>query len=116
MSSKPDESDKPVDVLAADEFPVGGPDPEVDQPAEPAHDVLAADEFEVPAPDPKLKARKRTTEPADEHEQGAQHPHRYGAGPVQMPKSAVAGVAAVVAGLIGFAGWRRQRHRRQTED
>jgi hypothetical protein len=42
----------PHDVLAAEEFAVPAPDPNLHK--EPAHDVLAAEEFGVPAPDPKL--------------------------------------------------------------
>jgi hypothetical protein len=45
-----DGADDVHDVLAADEFPVGAPDPGLS----PAHDVLAADEFPVGSPDPAL--------------------------------------------------------------
>jgi hypothetical protein len=47
-----DGSDRPHDVLAAEEFAVGAPDPALHQ--EPVHDVLAAEEFAVGAPDPAL--------------------------------------------------------------
>jgi hypothetical protein len=40
------------DVLAAEEFVVPAPDPQLHH--EPAHDVLAAEEFVVPARDPGL--------------------------------------------------------------
>jgi hypothetical protein len=40
------------DVLAAEEFVVPAPDPQLHQ--QPAHDVLAAEEFVVPARDPGL--------------------------------------------------------------
>lgn len=48
----------PTDVLAAEEFGVPAPDPNLRQdPAEqePPVDVLAAEEFGVPAPDPLLR-------------------------------------------------------------
>jgi len=46
-----DQTQKPHDVLAAEEFVVPAPDPALHQ--EPL-DVLAAEEFVVPAPDPAL--------------------------------------------------------------
>jgi hypothetical protein len=48
-----DPTDKPHDVLAAEEFVVPAPDPSLRKP-EP-HDVLAAEEFSMPAPDPRLR-------------------------------------------------------------
>jgi hypothetical protein len=42
------------DVLAAEEFGVPAPDPDLHSSAEEAHDVLAAEEFAMPAPDPVL--------------------------------------------------------------
>jgi hypothetical protein len=43
---------EPHDVLAAEEFVVPAPDPELH--GDGPHDVLAAEEFVVPAPDPGL--------------------------------------------------------------
>jgi hypothetical protein len=59
MADKPDQSkiteagaEAVRDVLAAEEFPVGAPDPSLN--SEPAHDVLAAEEFAVGSGDPEL--------------------------------------------------------------
>ncbi len=48
-----EESQKAHDVLAAEEFVVPAPDPQLAE--REAHDVLAAEEFGVPAPDPVLR-------------------------------------------------------------
>jgi hypothetical protein len=50
-------AERPHDVLAADEFAMPGFDPELHARAEPAHDVLAADEYGMPAADPDLHHR-----------------------------------------------------------
>jgi hypothetical protein len=53
MSERRDTDDGQAhDVLAAEEFPMPAPDPELH--ADEAHDVLAAEEFAVPAPDPAI--------------------------------------------------------------
>jgi hypothetical protein len=44
----------PHDVLAAEEFGVPAPDPVLHETSQPAHDVLAAEEFEVGSGDPTL--------------------------------------------------------------
>lgn len=54
MSPKSDcaEREEPHDILAAEEFGVPAPDPDLH--ADEPHDVLAAEEFEVGAADPAL--------------------------------------------------------------
>jgi hypothetical protein len=47
-------SGEPHDVLAAEEFGMPAPDPVLHETSQPAHDVLAAEEFKVGSADPAL--------------------------------------------------------------
>jgi hypothetical protein len=67
--SDPEES--PHDVLAAEEFGMGTPDPRLH--VEPPHDVLAAEEFGMGTPDPVLHHHGPVALPGDPT--GIQEPH-----------------------------------------
>ena len=104
QQNKPDGDDAAHDVLAAEEFPLGTPDPALhrttfEPPADPSgieepHDVLAADEFAVPAG------------PVD------------AGGPSTAAKGGVAaaGAAALAAAVGALAVLRRRRRSRSRLD
>jgi hypothetical protein len=60
---RPTSQEAARDVLAAEEFAVGTPDPRLH--VEPAHDVLAAEEFGMGAPDPGLHRHGPVALPGD---------------------------------------------------
>jgi hypothetical protein len=65
-------ADEPHDVLAAEEFVVPAPDPVLHESSQPAHDVLAAEEFEVGSADPALHHRPPPVPPDPS---GIEEPH-----------------------------------------
>jgi hypothetical protein len=72
MSDRKQSTDEPAhDILAAEEFGVGVPDPKLH--SEPPHDVLAAEEFGVGTEDPGLHHRGPVDLPADPS--GIAEPH-----------------------------------------
>jgi hypothetical protein len=86
MSEDPDlpEDDGVHDVLAAEEFVVPAPDPDLH--AEDPHDVLAAEEFVMPAPDPGLHAEDpHDVLAAEEFEVGSADPALHH-GPLRLPE------------------------------
>jgi hypothetical protein len=72
--TKPDDSEPPRDVLAAEEFAVPAPDPALK--SEPPHDVLAAEEFPLPAPDFVVHHHRPVPLPPDPDDpSGSEPPH-----------------------------------------
>ncbi len=114
--------DQPHDVLAAEEFGMPAPDPELHR--DDAHDVLAAEEFVVPAPDPVLHHRGPVTLPVDPS--GIAEPHDVlAAEEFAMPtgRPGASGLPAVgrsdsgrgrllaAAGALAFVALRRRSRR-----
>ena len=122
QQSRPDGDDAAHDVLAAEEFPLGSPDPALKP--DPAHDVLAAEEFPVGTPDPALH-RSAFEPPADPS--GIEEPHdvlaadefAVPAGPIDSSGTstvakgglAAAGAAVLAAAVGAVAVLRRRRSR-----
>lgn len=122
---------QPIDVLAAEEFPVGDADAHSHPSGDAPHDVLAADEFAVPAADPVLHEQHLHSHEHDEHGhhfhmhghsddhvhnhgQRREAPsHGYGAGaePLEIPWKLVGVVAGVAAAMLLLFGLRRGRCR-----
>jgi hypothetical protein len=76
--------DAPHDVLAAEEFGMGTPDPRLH--VEPAHDVLAAEEFGMGTPDPRLHVEPaHDVLAAEEFAVGDSDPILHHHGPVALP-------------------------------
>jgi hypothetical protein len=95
------EAQTPHDILAAEAFAVGAPDPGLQR--EEAHDVLAADEFPVPAPQP------HAVPPGWGSAGGA----GLGADPVEGRRR-ISRVALAASAACGLLALRRRRRRRRS--